>query len=158
VAEDVDSQELCNARSRKIVELGGFKLLLRYGLSITAKKFLTCYILFRILKDGSYQAKHLSAKALRQICVDHTVRGIFTQCGGLKLCANISCDSSAEVLPIIFLCFAFIFDRQISIRVETAHAVAKALVTTNPNLLTDHMRLGSIRALLFLCRYVAIFN
>ena len=41
-------------------------------------------------------------------------------------------------------------------RVECAHAVAKTLVTSNPHLLTEHMRLGSIKPLVMLCRYDAV--
>lgn len=38
------------------------------------------------------------------------------------------------------------------VRREAAHALAKMLVTTNPTLLSEHARLGSIRPLLYLCR------
>jgi hypothetical protein len=42
--------------------------------------------------------------------------------------------------------------QQKSTRREAAHAIAKTLVTTNPHILSEHLRLGVMRPLIFLCR------
>jgi hypothetical protein len=39
-------------------------------------------------------------------------------------------------------------------RREAAHAIAKTLVTTNPHILSEHLRLGVMHPLIFLCREV----
>jgi hypothetical protein len=48
--------------------------------------------------------------------------------------------------------------KQKTTRLEAAHAVAKTLVTTNPNLLSEHQRLGCIKPLLLLCKETATTN
>eukprot|EP01039_Chlorochromonas_danica_P003633 gene3633-3978_t len=75
---------------------------------------------------------------IRLICVDEQSRGVFIQQGGLKLCCSIANDTNCEKTT----------------RLEAGHAVAKALVTTNPHLLSEPLRLSSFRPLLLLCREV----
>lgn len=48
--------------------------------------------------------------------------------------------------------------RQRAVQVEAAHAVAKTLITTNPNLLSEHQRLGAIKPLVMLCKDSACSN
>ncbi len=43
-------------------------------------------------------------------------------------------------------------------RREAAHAIAKTLVTTNPTILSEHLRLAVFRPLLFLCKDVDSTN
>lgn len=54
--------------------------------------------------------------------------------------------------------FRFAHTAQKSIRLEAAHAVSKMLVTTNPNLLSEHQRLGSIKPLIALCKESSTSN
>lgn len=37
-------------------------------------------------------------------------------------------------------------------KIAAAHAIAKSLVTTNPNVLSEHLRLSSFGPLLYLCK------
>lgn len=78
----------------------------------------------------------------RQLCVDEQSRGSFIQEGGFKVCSEISVKDSETSTA----------------RMEAAHAIAKSLVTTNPHIINEHQRLGAIRPLLFLCKYVFIFH
>ena len=43
-------------------------------------------------------------------------------------------------------------------RMEAAHAVSKILITTNPNILSEHQRLGCIKPLVMLCKESATSN
>lgn len=76
--------------------------------------------------------------SLRQICADERSRGAFIQEGGFKTCCETNTKDSESPTA----------------RREAAHAVAKSLVTTNPHVLSEHQRLGAIRPLLYLCKYV----
>ena len=40
------------------------------------------------------------------------------------------------------------------VKLELSHCIAKTLITTNPLLLTEHLRLSCISSLIFLCRDV----
>jgi len=96
-------------------------------------------VLVRLLTHGSDQTKEVAARTLRQICVDQSSRGLMIQQGGLKAC----CAASAES------------DNPKPLRLESAHAIAKTLVTTNPVLLPEHVRMQAMGPLIFLCREVA---
>ena len=76
--------------------------------------------------------------SLRQICGDERSRGAFIQEGGFKICCEANTKDSESPTA----------------RREAAHAVAKSLVTTNPHVLSEHQRLGAMRPLLYLCKYV----
>lgn len=93
-------------------------------------------VLVRYLADGSSQTKEAAARTLRQICVDESSRGLMLQQGGFKACCSAAVD---EAVPK-------------AARLECGHAVAKTLVTSNPHLLTEHMRLGAVKPLVMLCR------
>lgn len=92
--------------------------------------------LVRYLSNGSAQTKEAAARTLRQICVEESSRGLMLQQGGFKACTTEANDE----------------DNAKNTRLECAHVVAKTLVTTNPNLLTEHQRLGAIKPLVMLCR------
>lgn len=64
------------------------------------------------------------------------------QQGGLKAC----CEAANDELNIK------------SIRLEAGHAAAKTLVTTNPTILSEHVRLGTIRPLLYIAKDVDSSN
>ncbi len=88
---------------------------------------------------------------MRQICVDEASRGLMIQQGGFKACCSSAIDEDLQVDHRL-LFFPASPSLQKSTRLECAHAVAKTLVTSNPTLLSEHMRLGAIRPLVFLCR------
>lgn len=98
--------------------------------------------LVRLLTQDSKQTKEYAARTLRQICVEESVRGQMGQQGGLKACTAVATDEDCEK----------------SIRREASHAIAKALVTTNPTILSEHLRLGCVKPLVFLCRDVDSTN
>ena len=52
----------------------------------------------------------------------------------------------------LYVCTVCMYVRQKACRLECAHAVAKTLVTTNPNVLSEHLKLGAIKPLLLLCK------
>lgn len=98
--------------------------------------------LVRLMSQDSKQTKEYAARTLRQLCVEESVRGQMGQQGGLKACTVVATDEECEK----------------PIRREAAHAMAKALVTTNPTILSEHLRLGCIKPLVFLCRDVDSSN
>jgi len=76
------------------------------------------------------------------MCVDETMRGVAVQQGALKACTAAAAD---DALPR-------------AARREAAHAAAKILVTTNPTLLSEPLRLAAVAPLLLLCRDVDASN
>jgi hypothetical protein len=92
-------------------------------------------LLVKLVSEGSAQTREKAAEALAQMCVEETCRGAMTQQGALKACQSVGVD----------------MDIAAPTRRQAAHCVAKILVTTNPMLLTEHQRMGAIRALLLLC-------
>ena len=119
----MDTTHLCCQRIKRLVSCDAIKFLVKY------------------LSEGSAQTREAAARAMRQICVEPSIRGAVVQQGGLKLCCTIATsDPSTE--PEV----------KKAARLEAAHAVAKTLVTTNPHLLTEHQRLGAVKPLLMLCR------
>jgi hypothetical protein len=101
------------------------------------------------MAHDSKQTKEAACRTLRQICVEESIRGLVVQQGGLKACVAIATDEDCEVSPL--LCCSSPAPQK-STRREAAHAIAKTLVTTNPNILSEHVRLGVMRPLIFLCR------
>lgn len=93
-------------------------------------------LLLRFLANGSDQTKDHAARALSQICVEESIRGAVIQQGLLKAC-------NAEAMNN---------DSHKTCRLCAAHAIAKSLVTTNPNLIPGHTRLSCIGPLLYLCK------
>jgi hypothetical protein len=118
----------------------------------------------RLSEFHSEQTSLAAYRTLRQICVDETSRGLFIQQGGLKMCTEAACDDSKLVNSLHSIYFLseikviLLKLRQKTIRQEAAHAIAKSLITTNPHLLSDSLRLSSIRPLLYLCQYVSVFK
>ena len=99
-------------------------------------------VLVNLLNNGSAKTKETAARAFRQICVEESSRGFMVQQGGLKACCEAANDE---------------FNTK-SIRLEAGHAVAKTLVTTNPTILSEHVRLGAIRPLLYIAKDVDSSN
>lgn len=99
-------------------------------------------VLVSLLNNGSTKTKEMAAKAFRQICVDDSSRGLMIQQGGLKAC----CEATNDDL------------NSKAIRLEAGHAIAKTLVTTNPTILSEHVRLGTIRPLLFVAKDIDSSN
>ena len=132
--EDMDSSELCAMRIKRIVASGG----------------IAC--LTRLLQSGSSKTKETAARALRQICAEATARGLFIQEGAMKACCDVmhkaTSKDKSEGEAIV----------SADGRREAAHAVAKALISTDPRLLTAHQRLGVIAPLLGLCKDVDSTN
>jgi protein unc-45 len=143
--DDMDTAELCSLRIKRISASGGIGCLVR------------------LMSAGSTKTKETSARALRQICVEQSSRGMFIQEGGLKACCAVatSKDVGSKVGDV-----ASSDDGNGSgggvasadARREAAHAIAKSLVTTDPRLLSAHQRLGVIQPLLVLCRDVDSTN
>jgi hypothetical protein len=124
VDSDSDTVDLCR---RRIQKLASHKVV---------------PVLVSLLANGSARTKETAARALRQICVDESSRGLMIQQGGLKAC----CDATNDELNVK------------SIRLEAGHAIAKTLVTTNPTILSEHVRLGTIRPLLFIAKDIDSSN
>ncbi len=126
--EDIDSNELCAMRIKRIATSGG----------------LVC--LTRLLQSGSSKTKETAARALRQVCAEPTARGLFIQEGAMKACCDVmyraASKEKCEGEPSV----------SAEGRREAAHAVAKALISTDPRLLAAHQRLGVIAPLLALCK------
>jgi hypothetical protein len=121
---DTDTEHLCRLRIKRVVALNAIPALVR------------------LLSQDSKQTKEYAARALRQICVEESIRGQMGQQGGLKACTVVATDEDCDK----------------SIRREAAHAIAKTLVTTNPTILSEHLRLGCIKPLVFLCKDVDATN
>ena len=119
----MDTNYLCCQRIKRIVSCDAIKFLVKY------------------LSEGSALTREAAARAMRQMCVEPSIRGAVVQQGGLKACCTIA---TADTIS----------DPEVkkTTRLEAAHAVAKTLVTTNPHLLSEHQRLGAIKPLLMLCR------
>jgi hypothetical protein len=109
--------------SRRIVKLCSLNII-----SVLAKVI--------VLPEVSAAAKELSVRTLRQICVVEKVRGLMMQQGGLKACCAVASDHAVDKKA----------------RLEAAHAVSKALISIDPTLLTEHLRMASFSPLLYLCR------
>jgi len=124
IDSDSDTVDLCR---RRIQKLANHKVV---------------PVLVSLLTNGSAKTKETAARALRQICVDESSRGLMMQQGGLKAC----CDATNDELNMK------------SIRLEAGHAIAKTLVTTNPTILSEHVRLGTIRPLLFIAKDIDSSN
>ncbi|KAJ8612844.1 hypothetical protein CTAYLR_002084 [Chrysophaeum taylorii] len=76
------------------------------------------------------------AETLSNLAKDDALRGTLVQQGGFKAAVSLAADDAHPD----------------ACRVNAAHAAAKVLVTTNPNMLTDPQRLSAIRPLVWLCR------
>lgn len=99
--------------------------------------------IIKLMNDSeSLKAKEVAARTLRQICVEASARGPVVQQGGLSACYKLVEDEVNDKLA----------------RLEAAHVIAKTLVTTNPAALSDHVRLGAIKPLLYACRHVDATN
>ena len=131
---DPDTDKLCRLRIQRVVAAGGIPCL------------------SRLLSFGSTQTRDTAARALRQICIEESVRGQFIQQGALRTCSDVisseksssSKDDAKETSGLL----------SPEARRESAHAIAKALVTTNPSLLAEHMRVGAIQPLVGLAKDV----
>ncbi len=85
----MDTADLCSRRIKRIVACDAIKFLV---------KFLT---------SGSAQTKEAAARALRQICVEGSVRGAIIQQGALKACCAAACDEDNKVIFVLLFFFCF---------------------------------------------------
>lgn len=118
---DMDTTDLCKRRIKKIVQCGAVPVIVS---------------MLKVDSGSSSQTKETAARALRQICVEESARGVVVQQGGLKVCCALVRDAESKKAA----------------KLEAAHAVGKILVTTNPIILSEHLRLGSISPLLYICK------
>jgi len=70
---------LCSRRIKRIVACDAVRFLVKF------------------LSAGSTQTREAAARALRQICVEVSVRGAVIQQGGLKACCSAACDEDNKV-------------------------------------------------------------
>ena len=49
------------------------------------------------MSHDSKQTKECACRAIRQICVEDSIRGLIVQQGGLKACMTIATDEECEV-------------------------------------------------------------
>jgi hypothetical protein len=141
--EDTDTPELCILRIKRVAASGAIGCLTR------------------LMGSGSTKTKEACARALRQICVEPTSRGLFIQEGGLKSCCDLIATAPSPSASSTSVTASSSKEAagggsmtSSEARREAAHAIAKSLVTTNPTLLSAHQRLGVIQPLLDLCRDV----
>eukprot|EP01035_Chromulina_nebulosa_P018083 gene18083-23731_t len=99
-------------------------------------------VLIMFLTEGSPQTRECAAASLCQIVVEESIRGNAIQQGVLKACSSAATDETYKKTT----------------RQYAAHTIAKVLVTTNPNVLSDYLRINSIAPLLFLCQDVDSTN
>ena len=92
--------------------------------------------LVRLTDGASEKTKEQVALALRQIVVEPSVRGSLVQQGGYRAAIALATGEMSSPSCVR----------------DATWCVAKALVTTNPSVLTSAQRMGSIGALLRLCR------
>jgi hypothetical protein len=76
---DLDTQDLCCRRIKRIVACDAVKFLVKY------------------LSAGSAQTKEAAARALRQIAVESSVRGLIVQQGALKACCTAASEEDNKV-------------------------------------------------------------
>jgi hypothetical protein len=131
---DTDTDKMCRNRIKTIVQAGGFSCLVR------------------LFTFGSEQTKEHTARALRQMCVEESVRGSFIQQGALKACCDAITQNTEKNTTV--KTESTLAVTKPNTRREAAHAVAKALITTDPSLLQEHSRLGTIQPLIYLARDV----
>ena len=76
---DLDTADLCSRRIKRIVACDAVRFLVKF------------------LSAGSAQTREAAARALRQMCVEVSVRGAIIQQGGLKACCTAACDDDNKV-------------------------------------------------------------
>ena len=54
-------------------------------------------VIIRLMAHESKQTKEFACRALRQMCVEESIRGQVVQQGGLKACIAIAADEECEV-------------------------------------------------------------
>ena len=84
---DLDTPDLCSRRIKRIVACEATKCLVQF------------------LNSGSSQTKEAAARALRQICVEPSVRGALIQQGALKACCTAASDEDNKVHHMFCLFF-----------------------------------------------------
>lgn len=82
---------MCRQRISRICALGGIPAVVKW---LMACNSLT---MTRLMSHDSKQTKEAACRALRQICVEESIRGLVVQQGGLKACVTIATDEDCEV-------------------------------------------------------------
>jgi len=83
------------------------------------------------------------AETFANLAKDADLRGTLIQQGGFKACVALASADNTQTDAC---------------RTNAAHALAKILVTTNPNTLTDAQALSAVRPLLWVCRQFGAFE
>ncbi|CAN0053782.1 unnamed protein product, partial [Ectocarpus fasciculatus] len=107
----------------------------------------------KIAEDASPATRERVALCFRRLATDPSNRGLIVQQGGLSLLINMASvpkaagkgeDAKKEQQQEE--------EKGKGCRIEARHAIAKTLVTTNPNLLAEAQTMGSVPALITMCR------
>ncbi|CBJ28789.1 conserved unknown protein [Ectocarpus siliculosus] len=107
----------------------------------------------KIAEDASPATRERIALCFRRLATDSSNRGLIVQQGGLSLLINMASvpkaagkgeDAKKEQQQEE--------EKGKGCRIEARHAIAKTLVTTNPSLLTEAQNMGSVPALITMCR------
>lgn len=61
-------------------------------------------VIIRLMAHESKQTKEFACRALRQMCVEESIRGQVVQQGGLKACIAIAADEECEVGTMHYCC------------------------------------------------------
>lgn len=132
VAQELDAQEEEDADTQEQCRARVIKLANDGGIRA----------LVRLVKGASDKTKSTCMEALCQMAVVESVRGLMLQQGGMKTCIDVAMDEANST----------------ECRVNAAHTIGKLLVTTDPALLTEAQRMGSIKPMLWLCRQPNVAN
>eukprot|EP00752_Nemacystus_decipiens_P003774 g3475.t1 len=103
----------------------------------------------KIAEDASPATRERVALCFRRLATEPLNRGLIVQQGGLALLINMASVPKASKDKD---CKEQDEEKGKGCRLEARHAIAKTLVTTNPNLLTEAQNMGSVPALIAMCR------
>ena len=152
--EDDDTYDNCDKRVKSLCADGALKLLagMLLGKSTKESKKNNLSNSFPL----SYETALLCCKALRQICSVVGIRGYAVQNGVIKACLSVAGLSDKK--PTNSESLVKSYELVCTLKREAIHTIAKILVTTNPQVLSDHLRVSSMTSLLWLARDVDASN
>ncbi|CAM9199761.1 unnamed protein product [Laminaria digitata] len=103
----------------------------------------------KLAEDASPATRERVALCFRRLATEPLNRGLIVQQGGLSLLINMAATPSVSEGDSATMKKD---DKGKGCILESRHAIAKTLVTTNPNLLTEAQTMGSVPALIAMCR------
>eukprot|EP00903_Cladosiphon_okamuranus_P017674 g16275.t1 len=106
----------------------------------------------KIAEDASPATRERVALCFRRLATEPMNRGLIVQQGGLALLINMASVPKASKNKDKDGKEQLDEEQGKGCRLEARHAIAKTLVTTNPNLLTEAQNMGSVPALIAMCR------